>query len=80
MRCPSVLFDNLAMICVDVEEISKHLAAYLERVETGETLIITRAGRAVAEIKSRAEAATALRPDGPGAGEFGARDDFDEPL
>ena len=57
---------------VDVEEISKNLAAYLERVEAGETLTITRGAVAVAEIKP--VAAPALCPDGPGAA------DFDEPL
>jgi antitoxin (DNA-binding transcriptional repressor) of toxin-antitoxin stability system len=75
-----VLFDNLAMIRVDVEEIRKDLLAYLQRVEIGETLIITREDKAVAEIKPIIHTATTLRPYGLCAGEFTVPNDFDEPL
>lgn len=68
------------MIRVDVEEIRKDLLAYLQRVEIGETLIITREDKAVAEIKPIMHAAKTLRPYGLCAGEFTVPDDFDEPL
>jgi antitoxin (DNA-binding transcriptional repressor) of toxin-antitoxin stability system len=77
---PPVLFNNLAMLRIDVEEIRKNLSVYLQRVETGETLIITRGDKAVAEIKPIAHTAKVLRPYGLCAGEFTVPDDFDEPL
>jgi antitoxin (DNA-binding transcriptional repressor) of toxin-antitoxin stability system len=80
LLCPSVSVNNLPMLRIDVEEIRKHLSAYLQRVETGETLIITRDDQAVAEIKPIAQAATALRPYGLCAGEFKVPQDFDAPL
>lgn len=76
----SLPFNNLAVIRVDVEEIKKDLLAYLQRVEIGETLIITRDDKAVAEIKPIMRLAKALRPYGLCASEFTASDDFDEPL
>ena len=72
--------NNLAMLRIDVEEIRKNLSAYLRRVETGETLIITRDDKAVAEIKPIARVAKGLRPYGLCAGEFTVPEDFDAPL
>ena len=39
------------MLQVSVEEIQRDLIAYLQRVEAGETVVIVRAGQAVAEMK-----------------------------
>jgi prevent-host-death family protein len=39
------------MAQVSVEEIQQDLPAYLQRVEDGETIIIIRAGKPVAEVK-----------------------------
>lgn len=68
------------MIRVDVEEIRKDLLAYLQRVEIGETLIIMREDKAVAELKPIMQAVKTLRPYGLCAGEFTVPDDFDAPL
>ena len=39
------------MVRLSIEDIEQDLPAFLQRVEAGEELIITQAGRAVAEIK-----------------------------
>ena len=68
------------MTQVSVEEIQRDLWAYLQRVEEGETLVIVRAGKPVAEITPVVPRAEALRPFGLCAGEFRLPDDFDAPL
>jgi prevent-host-death family protein len=68
------------MLRVSVEEIQKHLSAYLQRVEAGETVIITRGGKPVAEVTAVSVTAKTLRPFGLCAGEFTVPDDFDAPL
>ena len=68
------------MIWISVDEIKNDLPAYLQRVEAGETLVIVKAGKPVAEIKRVASDAVASRPFGLCAGEFTVPDDFDEPL
>ncbi len=68
------------MVLVTVDEIKRDLPAYLQRVEAGETLVITQAGKPVAEIKPVASNAMTLRPFGLCAGDFIVPDDFDEPL
>lgn len=71
---------NRAMTTISIEEILHNLPAYLDKVEAGETLIITRDDRAVAEIKPVASSVGQLRPFGLCAGEFTVPDDFDDPL
>jgi antitoxin (DNA-binding transcriptional repressor) of toxin-antitoxin stability system len=39
------------MVQVSVEEIQQDLSAFLQHVEAGETLVIVRAGKPVAEVK-----------------------------
>jgi prevent-host-death family protein len=68
------------MVQVSVEEIQRDLAAYLQRVEAGETIVIVRAGQPVAEMKPVALGAKLLRPFGLCAGEFTVPEDFDAPL
>jgi antitoxin (DNA-binding transcriptional repressor) of toxin-antitoxin stability system len=68
------------MICVSIEEIKDNLSAYLHRVEAGETLIIMRADKAVAELRPLSQASASSRPFGLCAGEFTVPDDFNEPL
>jgi antitoxin (DNA-binding transcriptional repressor) of toxin-antitoxin stability system len=74
------LRDNHAMLQVSVEEIQRDLAAYLQRVEAGETVVIIRAGQAVAEMKPVMPGTKTLRPYGLCAGEFTVPEDFDAPL
>ena len=68
------------MAQVSVEEIQQDLSAYLQRVEAGETIIIIRAGKPVAEVKPLISRTESLRPFGLCAGEFTVPDDFDAPL
>ena len=68
------------MAQVSVEEIQQDLSAYLQRVEDGETIIIIRAGKPVAEVKPLLSRTETLRPFGLCAGEFTIPDDFDAPL
>jgi prevent-host-death family protein len=74
------LKDNIHMAQVSVEEIQQDLSAYLQRVEDGETIIIIRAGKPVAEVKPLISRTESLRPFGLCAGEFTVPDDFDAPL
>ncbi len=80
------------MTTISLEEMQRDLLCYLWQVEQGETVIITRAGQPVAEIRPASrpdsddtppeEAAQneKLRPIGLAAGEFIVPDDFDDPL
>ena len=68
------------MTLVSVDEIKGDLPAYLARVEAGETLVITQAGKPVAEIKPLVEPQAGSRPFGLCEGDFTVPDDFDEPL
>ena len=68
------------MAQVSVEEIQQDLSAYLQRVKDGETIIIIRAGKPVAEVKPLLSRTETLRPFGLCAGEFTVPDDFDAPL
>ncbi|HKV41481.1 MAG TPA: type II toxin-antitoxin system Phd/YefM family antitoxin [Blastocatellia bacterium] len=65
---------------VSVDEITADLPAFLRRVEAGEELTITHAGRAVAEVKPISSSARIARPFGLCGGAFTVPDDFDEPL
>lgn len=68
------------MIQVAVDRIKQNLPAYLQRVEAGETVVIVKAGKPMAEIKPVVAASKKLRPYGLCAGEFTIPDDFDSPL
>ena len=68
------------MVRISVEEIQQDFPACLQRVEAGETLVIERAGKPVAEIKPVVAPVKTLRPFGLCAGDFTVPDDFDAPL
>jgi prevent-host-death family protein len=68
------------MIQISIEEIKRDLPAILQRVEAGETIIITQAGKPLAEIKPFVPASEELRPFGLCSGEFVVPDNFDDPL
>lgn len=72
--------DNHVTVQVSVDEIKQDLPAYLQRVEAGETLVITKAGKPMAEIKPITPIPKRLRPFGLCTGEFIVPDDFDAPL
>jgi antitoxin (DNA-binding transcriptional repressor) of toxin-antitoxin stability system len=62
-----------------LDDVEKRAADYLERVLEGETVIVFRDDRAVAEIRPL-KTANGPRPIGLAAGEFVVPDDFDDPL
>lgn len=68
------------MTQVSVEEMQRDLSGCLRRVEAGETLVIVRAGKPVAEVKPVGAPVGILRPFGLCKGEFTVPDDFDAPL
>ena len=73
------------MTTISIDEIQRDLAGYFERVQAGETLLITQAGRPVAEInpvKSSEPDKLPLtrRPSGLAKGDFVVPDDIDDPL
>jgi len=68
------------MIQVAVDRIKQNLPAYLQRVEAGETVVIVKSGKPMAEIKPVVPVSKKLRPYGLCAGEFTIPDDFDDPL
>jgi len=65
---------------ISIDEISEDLPSFLRRVQAGEQLVITQAGRAVAEVKPIAPSLASTRPFGLCAGEITISDDFDEQL
>lgn len=68
------------MTTIRIEDLQRDPLGYLHKVETGETLIVLRADKPVAEIKPPSTVAKSLRPYGLCAGEFVVPDDFDELL
>lgn len=73
---------NMVMKIVTLAEAKAKLSALLDRVEAGETVVITRRHRAVAEVRpgSAARRRTKLRPAGLCRGDFVVPADFDAPL
>lgn len=69
-----------AVAWVSADEMQQNLKLYLQRVQEGESLVITVAGRPVAEVKPASRRSRSLRPFGLCAGEFTVPDDFDAPL
>lgn len=68
------------MIWISVDEMGRDLSGYLQRVEAGETLVILRSGKPVAEVKPAGPQSIGIRPFGLCAGEFVVPGDFDAPL
>ena len=71
--------NNAAMTEVNVHEAKTHLSRLLLRVETGEEIVISRAGKPVARL---VPVRRARRPRRPGrfAGQGYIADDFNRPL
>lgn len=67
------------MLNVTIDDIQRDLLKYLHQVEAGETLIIFRSNKPIAELKPIASNKQ-LRPFGLCPGEFTVPDDFDAPL
>lgn len=67
------------MLSVSIDEIQRDPLKYLLQVEAGETLVIIRSEKPIAEIRPIINTKQ-LRPFGLCAGEFTVPDDFDSPL
>ncbi len=72
--------DKFPIVQVSVDDIKRDLLTYLQLVEDGETLVILKTGKPIAEIKPVFSNSMKLRPFGLCAGEFIVPDDFDTPL
>jgi len=68
------------MSTITFQEIQRDPASFLRRVEAGETLVVLRDDRPLAEIKPVPSRLDQPRPYGLCAGEFTVPDDFDAPL
>lgn len=68
------------MSTINVHDIQRDPLGYLRRVEDGETFVILRDERPVAEIKPVTQLARQPRPFGLCAGQFTVPDDFDRAL
>ena len=65
---------------ISVDEMKRDLPAFLHRLESGEPLVIVKAGKPLAEVKPLTSAHTKPRPYALCAGDFVVPDDFDAPL
>jgi len=65
---------------VSIDEMKRDLPSFLHRIEAGETLVIVKAGKPLAEIKPITAAPKKSRPFGLCSGEFTVPEDFDAPL
>lgn len=65
---------------ISVDEIKRDFSKFLKRVESGEILVIMKAGKPLAEIKPISQNTSKLRPFGLCEGDFTVPDDFDVPL
>jgi antitoxin (DNA-binding transcriptional repressor) of toxin-antitoxin stability system len=63
-----------------MQDLARDPKALLERVETGESLLVIRDGRPVAELRPFRIGPLQPRPFGLAAGAFVVPDDFDAPL
>jgi antitoxin (DNA-binding transcriptional repressor) of toxin-antitoxin stability system len=68
------------MSTISIHEIQRDPLAFLQRVEAGESFLVLRDDRPVAEVKPVPAPGAAARPFGLCAGEFTVPADFDEPL
>lgn len=68
------------MIQVNIHDAKTHLSRYVERVSAGETIILCRRNRPVAEIRPLPQTALEPRPFGLGKGTFTVPPSFFEPL
>ncbi len=65
---------------MSLDEIKRDLPDFLRRVEAGETLVILKSGKPLAEIKPIKRRLSKVRPYGLCEGEFVVPEDFDAPL
>lgn len=67
-------------ISIKVEALEQIFQEYLNHIEAGETIVLTRKGIPVAEITPTTHEAKILRPYGLSANSFVTPDNFNDPL
>ncbi len=68
------------MIHLNIHEAKTHLSKYLARLKEGETIVLCRRNKPIAEIRALPAARTKRRPMGLAAGMGHTTDDFNAPL
>lgn len=68
------------MIRLNVHEAKTHLSRYLKRVDQGETIILCKRNRPIAEIRPLPKPRAAKRPLGLAQGKFKVPKQFFDPL
>lgn len=68
------------MTNINLAQLAQDPVSLLDRVEAGESIVVMREGRAVAELRPIATPQSEPRPFGLAAGSFTVPDDFDAPL
>ena len=74
------VINNTPMIEVSIDDLKRDPQTYLQRVENGETLVIMKTGKPIAEMRPVSPVVQKLRPFALCAGEFRIPDDFDDLL
>jgi len=74
------MVENMIMKIVNIADAKARLSEYLKRVERGETIVLARRNRPVAELRPLPGRPRPPRPIGLCRGEFAVPDDFDAPL
>jgi prevent-host-death family protein len=68
------------MSTITLQDLTHDPGALLDRVQAGESLVVVRGGRPVAELRPVAQERLTPRPFGLAAGAFAVPDDFDASL
>jgi antitoxin (DNA-binding transcriptional repressor) of toxin-antitoxin stability system len=68
------------MSTISVQDIERDPLAFLRRVEAGESFLVVRGERPLAEVRPLPGPTSEPRPFGLCAGQFTVPDDFDRPL
>ncbi|MCP5425573.1 MAG: type II toxin-antitoxin system Phd/YefM family antitoxin [Gammaproteobacteria bacterium] len=68
------------MIILNIHEAKTHLSRYLEALQQGETILLCKRNRPIAEIRPLPTPATTPRPIGLGKDEFKVPASFFDPL
>jgi prevent-host-death family protein len=74
------LVQFMTMIRVNIHEAKTHLSRYLDRVAAGETIVVCKHNRPVAEIRPIRARRTTPRPIGLAHGKLAVPPSFFEPL
>lgn len=79
--CASISADyNDGMNTISVQDFQRDLATFLRRVESGESFLVVRDERPLAEVRPASAPPMQPRPFGLCAGHFTVPADFDRPL